>query len=66
MPRFPPTEPLIDRARLDTDGDNVLSVFTRAYRPPASACGDGDGDGTSVVEGGVDVVVLDFDLGNLV
>jgi hypothetical protein len=29
---FPPTEPLVDKARLDHD--NVLSVFTRALTGP--------------------------------
>lgn len=48
---FPPTDPLVDKARLSYD--NVLSVFTRAFN---GSEGDGDGDG------GVDVVVLDFQL----
>ncbi|GAP85479.1 hypothetical protein SAMD00023353_1000210 [Rosellinia necatrix] len=40
---FPPGDPLVDKARLA--GDNVLSVFTRAFAGPG---------------GDVDVVVLDF------
>ncbi|KAI1497016.1 hypothetical protein F5X99DRAFT_45521 [Biscogniauxia marginata] len=44
---YPPTEPLVDRTRLDYD--DVLSVFTRAYSGPKSASR-------------IDVVVLDFQL----
>ncbi|KAI1632501.1 hypothetical protein F4809DRAFT_656286 [Biscogniauxia mediterranea] len=50
---YPPTEPLIDRTRLEYDG--VLSVFTRAY-----ASGGSDSDGQEGKK--IDVVVLDFQL----
>jgi hypothetical protein len=43
---FPPTEPLVDTARLDND--NVLSIFTRADSELSSS--------------GKNVVILDFQL----
>ncbi|KAH7034627.1 uncharacterized protein B0I36DRAFT_316660 [Microdochium trichocladiopsis] len=64
MLRFPPTEPLIDKARLDHD--EVLSVFVRAYSPTAATSDDsGAGSGSREPkerEGRVDVVVLDFEI----
>ncbi|KAI0599045.1 hypothetical protein F4775DRAFT_600473 [Biscogniauxia sp. FL1348] len=50
---YPPTEPLVDRTRLDYDG--VLSVFTRAYA-------SGSGSDGQKEERKIDVVVLDFQL----
>ncbi|KAI0203677.1 hypothetical protein F4808DRAFT_457942 [Astrocystis sublimbata] len=52
---FPPTEPLVDKARLVHD--NVLSVFTRGFR--AEEEGRDSGSSRSRC---VDVVVLDFQL----
>ncbi|KXJ96185.1 hypothetical protein Micbo1qcDRAFT_201503 [Microdochium bolleyi] len=77
---FPPTEPLVDRARLDSE--DVLSVFTRTYHSAAAAAAAAAGGNDTDVggadessgrgvpsgsqgDGRVDVVVLDFDLSSL-
>ncbi|KAI5923944.1 hypothetical protein F4810DRAFT_155425 [Camillea tinctor] len=58
---FPPTEPLVDRTRLEYDG--VLSVYTRAYaggQKKQEEGGEGEGEGEKKRK--IDVVVLDFKL----
>lgn len=49
---FPPTEFLVDKARLDQE--DVLSVFARMYHPQSGSGG--------VARGRVEVAVLDFSI----